>query len=77
MPGDIVPVSTACEPNQSTRTTEAKMVKMAKKVSTARASVEARAASNAASTAREKRPVTSASLVNDCSVRTEDICSLA
>ena len=73
----MTPVKTSCEPNHSTITTEVKIAKMAKKVSTARASTEARAASKAASTAREKRPVTSPSLVKDCSVRTEEICSLA
>jgi hypothetical protein len=53
------------------------MVKMAKKVSTARASTEERAALKAVSTACEKRPVTRLSLVKDCSVRTDEICSLA
>ena len=77
MPGDIVPVSTSCEPNHSTMTTEVKIVKMAKKVRTARAKIDARAASKALSTAREKRPVTSPSLVKACSVRTDEICSLA
>ena len=73
----MVPFSTSREPNQSTMTTEAKMVKMATKVSTARALTEERAAWNAASTARENFPVTSLSLVKACSVRTEEICSLA
>ena len=77
MPGDIVPVSTSREPNHSTITTEAKIVKMATKVSTARALTDDRAASKAASTARENLPVTRFSLVNACSVRTDDICSLA
>ena len=77
MPGDIVPASTSREPNQSTATTEAKMVKMAKKVSKERAKIDERAASKAASTARAKRPVTSFSLVKACRVRTAPICSLA
>ena len=42
--GEIVPESTSREPNQSTATTEEKMVKIAKNVRTARARVEARAA---------------------------------
>ena len=52
-------------------TTEAKIVKMAKKVRTARALTDERAASKAASTARENLPVTSFSLVKACSVRTD------
>ena len=77
MPGDSVPASTSREPNHSTATTEAKIVKMAKKVSSERARIDARAAWKAASTAPAKRPVTSFSLVNACSVRTAPICSLA
>ena len=50
---------------------------MAKKVSTERASTEARAASKAVSTAPANRPVTSLSLVKACSVRIAPICSLA
>ena len=77
MPGDSVPSSTSREPNHSTATTEEKIMKMAKKVRNERAKIEARAASKAASTADEKRPVTSLSLVKACSVRTAPICSLA
>ena len=54
MPGESVPSSTSRDPNQSTATTDEKMVKMAKKVSTARASTEAWAASKAVSPAFAK-----------------------
>ena len=77
MPADIVPASTSREPNQSTATTDEKIMKMAKKVRKERAKTDVRAASKAASTAAEKRPVTSFSLVKACSVRTAPICSLA
>ena len=73
----MTPDSTSREPNHSTATTDAKIAKIATKVRIARANTDDLAASNAASTAREKRLVTSRSLVKACSVRTAPICSLA
>ena len=73
----MTPDSTSREPNHSTATTEAKIAKIATKVRIDRAKIDDFAASKAASTALEKRPVTSRSLVKACSVRTAPICSLA
>ena len=71
----MAPTSTSWEPNQSTATTEEKIRKIAMNVSRERARMDARAAVKAFSTAAAKRPVTSFSLVKDCSVRIAPICS--
>ena len=55
-------------------TTEAKIVKMAKKVSKARARTETAPPRRRSRPLRAKRPVTSFSLVKACSVRTAPIC---
>ena len=77
MPGVIAPESTSREPNHSTATTEAKMVKMAKKVSTARAQHRGARRLECVLDRPAKRPVTSVSLVKACIVRIAPMCSLA
>ncbi len=71
----IRPASTSCAPTHSTTTTLPNTRKIAIAVSTARARVEATAASNARSTAAAKRLCAIGSLVKACSTRIAPINS--